>query len=385
MDEAFEVWLEPGYDGGRTGAWMLAWPGCFAWASGRGAALGRAASAVGGHIDWLAEHGEVVPLPRLGPPQVVEEVAAEHDGAYERNACFRADDRSVEADLLETLLRRGRWAREDVLAVVARASALPDAAALRGRARHAGQASATADLAPRTLDGVLRHLGQAEVWFTSRLERGVRYDGPPADGDLDRYLAASRAWFETYARDLQARDPKAAGRDGKGEAWTLFKLMRRFVYHGLDHLEELDRRLAVAEDRAARLDWRSGPDVAVEQLVHLLTLNGRAFRARDPRRLAAAIAGASDVVSAWDGDRLIAFARSVHDSVMNGYVSMVYVHPRWQGRGVGGQLLTRLLAGRDDVRFVLHAAPGTESFYGAAGFASQPNLMGRPARSSGRP
>ncbi|CAN5403179.1 hypothetical protein BH20CHL6_BH20CHL6_11170 [soil metagenome] len=26
------VWLEPGYDNGRYGAWMLDWPGCFVWA-----------------------------------------------------------------------------------------------------------------------------------------------------------------------------------------------------------------------------------------------------------------------------------------------------------------------------------------------------------------
>jgi GNAT superfamily N-acetyltransferase len=383
MDDELEVWLEPGYDQGRIGAWMLAWPGCFIWASDRAAVLERAASAVGGHLDWLADHGEVLALLESGRPRVVEAVPAERDGAYERNACFRADHRPVDAELLDTLLRRARWAREDLLAIVARARALPDPDAVRGRSRSAERATAAALLAPRSLDEVLRHVGQAEVWFTSRLERGVRYDGPPPEGDLETYLTASRAWFEARIRDLQRREPAATATDGKGEAWTLFKVLRRYVYHGLDHLEELDRRLAIAEGRAARLEWRRGPDVPVEQLARLLILTGRARRARDRQRLASAIRDATDVVSAWDGDRLVAFARSVHDGVMNGYVSMVYVHPRWHGRGVGTQLMARLLDGRDEVRFVLHNAPGTESFYAAAGFEPQTNMLGRPGRAPG--
>ncbi len=380
MDDGLDVWLEPGYDQGRTGAWMLAWPGCFTWAPDRDAALERAASAVGAHLDWLADHGEVLPLLESGHPRVIEEVAADRDGDYERNACFQADRRPVGAEELERLLRRARWAREDLLTTVGRARALPDPGVLQGRPRSAERATAAALLTPRSLDEVLRHLGQAEVWFTSRLDRGVRYDGPPADGDLDTYLTASRAWFEARIRDLQGRDPAAAATDGKGEAWTLFKVLRRYVYHGLDHLEELDRRLALAEGRAARLAWRRGPDVAIEDLAHLLILNGRGRRAEDRARLAAAVAGATDVVSAWDGDRLVAFARSVHDGVLNGYVSMVYVHPRWQGRGIGHELMARLLEGRDEIRFVLHAASGTASFYGAFGFEHQANLLGRFAR-----
>ena len=189
---------------------MLAWPGCFTWAPDRGAALERAASAVGGHLDWLAEHGEVLPLLESGRPHVVEEVPAERDGDYERNACFQADHRPVGPEELETLLRRSRWARQDLLATVGRARALPDDAALRGSQRSVARATAAALLKPRSVDEVLRHVGQAEVWFTSRLERGVRYDGPPADGDLDTYLKASRAWFEERIRDLQAHDPDAA-------------------------------------------------------------------------------------------------------------------------------------------------------------------------------
>ena len=118
------------------------------------------------------------------------------------------------------------------------------------------------------------------MWFTSRLERGVRYDGPPADGDLDTTSGVASLVRGAHPRP-SARDPDAAATDGKGEAWTLFKVLRRFVYHGLDHLEELDRRLALAENRASRLAWRRGSDVAVEDLARLLILNGRGRRTQD--------------------------------------------------------------------------------------------------------
>ena len=120
--------------------------------------------------------------------------------------------------------------------------------------------------------------------------------------------------------------------------------------------------------------------MAIEDLARLLILNGRGRRTQDRARLAAAVAGATDVISAWDGEQLVAFARSVHDGVLNGYVSMVYVHPRWQGRGVGHELMARLLEGHDQIRFVLHAASGIESFYGSFGFEHQANLLGRFGR-----
>jgi hypothetical protein len=33
------------------------------------------------------------------------------------------------------------------------------------------------------------------------------------------------------------------GTDRMGETWTLAKVLRRLIYHSLDHLDELDRRL----------------------------------------------------------------------------------------------------------------------------------------------
>ena len=92
--------------------------------------------------------------------------------------------------------------------------------------------------AERASDEVLRHLAGAEVWLTSRVDGSLRFDGPPRDGDPRRYLDSTRAWMLERLPVLVARDPAVARTDSKGETWTLAKVLRRLVYHSLDHLHE---------------------------------------------------------------------------------------------------------------------------------------------------
>ena len=60
--------LEPGYDGGRCGAWLLDLPGAFGWAAMRDAAISQSLSVAGWWRDWLARHGEAWSLGWLGSP-----------------------------------------------------------------------------------------------------------------------------------------------------------------------------------------------------------------------------------------------------------------------------------------------------------------------------
>ena len=67
-------------------------------------------------------------------------------------------------------------------------------------------------------------------------------------------------------------------------------------------------------------------------------------------------------VSAWDGDRLVGFARAISDGATNAYVSTVAVLPEHQKRGIGREIIQRLLAGHDGIQFVLHSEHAV-SFY----------------------
>jgi len=90
--------------------------------------------------------------------------------------------------------------------------------------------------------------------------------------------------------------------------------------------------------------------------------------------------GTTEMVSAWDGPRMVGFARAVSDQAYNGYISSVAVHPRWQGEGLGERLITALMEQNDEIKFVLTAVPGIHGFYEKLGFTADPEAMVRYRR-----
>ncbi len=92
------------------------------------------------------------------------------------------------------------------------------------------------------------------------------------------------------------------------------------------------------------------------------------------------IDGSRWVVTAWKGDALIAFARAISDGVSNAYVSTVAVRPDHQREGIGRELMLRLMAGRESVKFVLHTRPGAEALYRSLGYVDATEMLVRPRR-----
>lgn len=364
------VWLERDYDGGRWGAWLLDLPGAFISASSRDLALSQSPGAAGWYRQWLERHGEPVPL-TFGPPEVAEEVAAWTDEGYERNATFADDARAVDADEIEATIRRLHFARLDLLDVLDRIERLE---------RDGRSLVAQGDAGERPVAEVLRHLAGAEAWFVSRLDPTARFDAASRDGDPGAYLAATRAWAIDNLRRLHAADPAASRTDGKGETWTLRKVVRRYVYHSIDHLRELDRRLARGEDRGGGLVYSDDRLAAPEPLVRLLRSVGWDRRAEDPERLARMLAATRTTICAWDGAELVGFAREHGDGVFGSVISTVCVDPRWQGLGIAERLVSSLVAGRDEVSFSLHAAGGMQPYYARFGFEPDSSAMLRRRR-----
>jgi ribosomal protein S18 acetylase RimI-like enzyme len=363
------VWIERDYDGGRWGAWLLDVPGAFGWATSRALAVSQSPSTLGWFRDWLGRHGEPWPLPPVERVEEVEEVAATVVGGYERNATFGQDARAVTGDEVEAAIRRLGYARQDLLAI---------AAQVRDRERRSGPLPT--DAGERTADEVLRHVAGAEAWLGSRLDPDARFEGPPREGDALAYLDATRAWAMENLRRLHASDPAASRTDSKGESWTLAKVVRRYLYHSIDHLRELDRRLGRAERRDERLAIRRDRLTDVEPLVRLLHSVGWDRRALDEPRLERAIAASHAMIGAWDGDELVGFTRELGDGEMNAYLSMIVVDPRWQGYGIADRLVRAVMEGRSDVRFTLAAADGVDEYYRRFGFEPDRHAMVRRRR-----
>jgi ribosomal protein S18 acetylase RimI-like enzyme len=91
--------------------------------------------------------------------------------------------------------------------------------------------------------------------------------------------------------------------------------------------------------------------------------------------LRAQIDGARWLAHAWDGARLVGFARAISDGVSNAYVSSVMVAPELRRRGVGRELIRRLVGDRRGVKFVLHTRKESAAFYAAIGFAPADDML----------
>lgn len=75
--------------------------------------------------------------------------------------------------------------------------------------------------------------------------------------------------------------------------------------------------------------------------------------------------------SCWDNDLLIGFGRVVSDGLLHGMIYEMIVHPDFQNRGIGSQILKALLDKcRSDgiLEMQLFCAEGKEQFYLKQGF-----------------
>lgn len=128
------------------------------------------------------------------------------------------------------------------------------------------------------------------------------------------------------------------------------------------------------------IEYRQGHEVDLERLTALFASVGWHARAADRERLRQQVTGAMFVVSAWDGEALVGFARAISDGAMNAYISTVGVLPTYQGQGIGRELIRLLTSGREGIQFVLHTRPVARAFYLKCGFEPAENMLRMPRK-----
>ena len=221
------VGLEFGAPGGEygCGAWVLDLTGCFTAAADEQGALGGVPGAIAKYAALLTRHD--IPAPRLptGAARVVQRFRSRWtEPDYEDNAIFADDLRPVtdrEVAFVRALLAASR-------------AELIEAAELAVRPTG------------RTVDEVLHHVADAELFYGTRLEDDpARLRGKLSrdQRDVRARLAEVRRWSEDRIASLPAL--RSLERTHRGERWTPRKVLRRYVYHEIEHLAELRERCSV--------------------------------------------------------------------------------------------------------------------------------------------
>jgi ribosomal protein S18 acetylase RimI-like enzyme len=88
----------------------------------------------------------------------------------------------------------------------------------------------------------------------------------------------------------------------------------------------------------------SKSDIDYEQLQELFRLGAFWAQERKIEDWKVAITNSEPVISVWDGERLIGFARATSDGIYRGTIWDVVIHPKYQGAGLGRKLVETVLS-----------------------------------------
>lgn len=224
------------YPGGRSIAWALDYPGCFANGSSDSEAIIRLPDALLRYKDWINSHVTDSWMKDLGDFSVhladtfeVYSIDAQYEltaSGYEVNAWFRHDWKPFTDEDIHRGLLTLQWSRIDLLEL-------------------------TAGLSPEQLNqkfegerwsilGVLNHVANAEHWYLDRLSL-AHTERKNLPSDVYERLLVVREQLNRVLPTL-AGSTMVVGVDG--EFWSPRKVLRRAAWHEIDHIEHIFKLIA---------------------------------------------------------------------------------------------------------------------------------------------
>jgi predicted RNase H-like HicB family nuclease len=224
----FQIGLENNLEG-RSIAWVLGYPGCFADGKDGTEALAAAPQAIQAYMGWIGAHtaqswlpDEAISVQKAETFEcfvIGEDFELNVDG-YEVNAWFRHDWKPLTEEDVARGLQVLVWSRAELLAAVAGLSS-----AMLER-RYPGERW--------NIAGILRHVGGAEWWYLDRLGQAFPRQAVPAD-PFERLEKVRQHLLQTLPGLVGSR--QVVGVDG--EFWSPRKLLRRAAWHERDHTRHI--------------------------------------------------------------------------------------------------------------------------------------------------
>lgn len=240
-DDPFTVCFEVP-DSGRWMAHVIELPGYMVVAASRDDVLERLPGAVRDYVEWLRGHGEMLPGAE-GPYRFRQDAVVRGVGPALRGdeaALFPQDMDPVTDDDLATYLKIAGFNRADLLSLT---QSLPDDAL-----------DLKSDPEAMSAREILRHVGNAEQWYVSRLVEPETLPPEWQDDErlpifefleMERRTATERLWRLTDEERSALVMPIRWAKDPENpEPWTARKALRRLVEHEREHVSHIREALA---------------------------------------------------------------------------------------------------------------------------------------------
>src|SRR5438067_4802828 len=117
-----------------------------------------------------------------------------------------------------------------------------------------------------------------------------------------------------------------------------------------------------------KMEFRAVAPADYDAIRQFLADNGWERRVADAERFRIMMENASRTVVAVDGNRIVGFARALCDDVSNGYIGTVAVAEEMRGKGIGRELVRRLMGDDPGITWILRSGRGSGEFWKKMGF-----------------
>jgi uncharacterized damage-inducible protein DinB len=232
----FQVGIENNNEG-RTLAWALEHPGCFAYGTKQQSALINLENALDRYAGWILHHTRDPWLSYVSAEVefVINGIwdvyfinddfdrTGEKD-SYSVESFFPFDWKPLTRQEIRHAVEMLAWSREDLL------KAVHGLDAARLEKTYPGERW--------SINGILAHVGGAEWWYLDRLGLSFPRSEVPEE-PFARLEKVRKAFIASLVKLEGVKQVVGAS----GEIWSPRKMLRRALWHELDHVEHIQKLL----------------------------------------------------------------------------------------------------------------------------------------------